>query len=71
MSMVISLCLIFTYKIYLFLADFGVSAKLANEKQKRDTFIGTPYWMAPEVIACDTFKDNPYNWKADIWSFGK
>ncbi|VDP78613.1 unnamed protein product [Echinostoma caproni] len=52
------------------LADFGVSAHLANEKQKRDTFIGTPYWMAPEVIACETFKESPYNWKADVWSFG-
>ncbi|TNN18174.1 Serine/threonine-protein kinase 10 isoform 2 [Schistosoma japonicum] len=52
------------------LADFGVSARLADEKQKRLTFIGTPYWMAPEVINCETFKDAPYNWKADIWSFG-
>ncbi|CAH8525403.1 unnamed protein product [Schistosoma turkestanicum] len=52
------------------LADFGVSAKLADEKQKRFTFIGTPYWMAPEVINCETSKDAPYNWKADIWSFG-
>ena len=31
------------------LADFGVSAKNKDENQKRDTFIGTPYWMAPEV----------------------
>ncbi|CAH8582821.1 unnamed protein product [Schistosoma guineensis] len=52
------------------LADFGVSAKLTDEMQKRSTFIGTPYWMAPEVINCETFKDAPYNWKADIWSFG-
>ncbi|CAH8857551.1 unnamed protein product [Trichobilharzia szidati] len=52
------------------LADFGVSAKLADERQRRSTFIGTPYWMAPEVITCETFKDAPYNWKADIWSFG-
>ncbi|KAA3678829.1 serine/threonine kinase 10 [Paragonimus westermani] len=52
------------------LADFGVSARLSNEKQKRSTFIGTPYWMAPEVIACEALKESPYNWKADIWSFG-
>ena len=32
------------------LADFGVSAKNKEEHQKRGTFIGTPYWMAPEVI---------------------
>ncbi|XP_074643744.1 serine/threonine-protein kinase 10-like isoform X2 [Tubulanus polymorphus] len=52
------------------LADFGVSAKNSSNDQKRDTFIGTPYWMAPEVILCETFKDNPYNYKADIWSLG-
>ena len=34
------------------LADFGVSAKLSTEKQKRDSFIGTPYWMAPVRVAC-------------------
>ncbi|CAH8524220.1 unnamed protein product [Dicrocoelium dendriticum] len=52
------------------LADFGVSARLTNEKQKRDTFIGTPYWMAPEVVMCEALKESPYNWKADIWSLG-
>ena len=44
------------------LADFGVSAKNKDENQKRDTFIGTPYWMAPEVsrfigkVICDGLK---------------
>ncbi|XP_033125405.1 serine/threonine-protein kinase 10-like isoform X2 [Anneissia japonica] len=52
------------------LADFGVSAKNDKTRQKRDTFIGTPYWMAPEVIMCETFKDNPYDYKSDIWSLG-
>uniref|UniRef100_A0A8C1UZE6 non-specific serine/threonine protein kinase n=1 Tax=Cyprinus carpio TaxID=7962 RepID=A0A8C1UZE6_CYPCA len=52
------------------LADFGVSAKNDNTLQKRSTFIGTPYWMAPEVIMCETSKDNPYTTKADIWSLG-
>ncbi|KAL4609556.1 serine/threonine-protein kinase 10-like isoform X1 [Arapaima gigas] len=52
------------------LADFGVSAKNANTLQKRATFIGTPYWMAPEVVQCETSKDNPYSTKADIWSLG-
>uniref|UniRef100_A0A671QTC3 non-specific serine/threonine protein kinase n=1 Tax=Sinocyclocheilus anshuiensis TaxID=1608454 RepID=A0A671QTC3_9TELE len=52
------------------LADFGVSAKNDNTIQKRSTFIGTPYWMAPEVIMCETSKDNPYTTKADIWSLG-
>uniref|UniRef100_A0A8C1GJA6 non-specific serine/threonine protein kinase n=1 Tax=Cyprinus carpio TaxID=7962 RepID=A0A8C1GJA6_CYPCA len=52
------------------LADFGVSAQNDNTLQKRSTFIGTPYWMAPEVIMCETSKDNPYTTKADIWSLG-
>lgn len=52
------------------LADFGVSAQNKRTAQKRDSFIGTPYWMAPEVILCETFKDQPYNYKADIWSLG-
>ncbi|WKY16880.1 hypothetical protein Q1695_001473 [Nippostrongylus brasiliensis] len=52
------------------LADFGVSAKLRDRNEKRDTFIGTPYWMAPEVMMCETFKDQPYDTKSDIWSFG-
>ncbi|KAK7109444.1 hypothetical protein V1264_013484 [Littorina saxatilis] len=52
------------------LADFGVSAKNTHTSQRRDTFIGTPYWMAPEVILCETLKDTPYDYKADIWSLG-
>ncbi|XP_065219198.1 serine/threonine-protein kinase 10 [Planococcus citri] len=52
------------------LADFGVSAKNKLTLQKHDTFIGTPYWMAPEVVLCETFRDNPYDFKVDIWSLG-
>ncbi|XP_078139764.1 uncharacterized protein LOC139923913 isoform X2 [Centroberyx gerrardi] len=52
------------------LADFGVSAKNTNTLEKRATFIGTPYWMAPEVIQCETSKDTLYGPKADIWSLG-
>uniref|UniRef100_A0AAQ5YZP8 non-specific serine/threonine protein kinase n=1 Tax=Amphiprion ocellaris TaxID=80972 RepID=A0AAQ5YZP8_AMPOC len=50
------------------LADFGVSAKNTKTLQRRDSFIGTPYWMAPEVVMCETSKDRPYDYKADIWS---
>jgi len=47
------------------LADFGVSAQVSTLKSKRDTLIGTPYWMAPEVI-----KETKYDEKCDIWSLG-
>uniref|UniRef100_A0A8C6SZC0 non-specific serine/threonine protein kinase n=1 Tax=Neogobius melanostomus TaxID=47308 RepID=A0A8C6SZC0_9GOBI len=50
--------------------DFGVSAKNTKTLQRRDSFIGTPYWMAPEVVMCETSKDRPYDFKADIWSLG-
>ncbi|XP_072771037.1 STE20-like serine/threonine-protein kinase isoform X1 [Nerophis lumbriciformis] len=52
------------------LADFGVSARNIKTLQRRDSFIGTPYWMAPEVVMCETSKDRPYDYKADIWSLG-
>ncbi|KAM3924709.1 uncharacterized protein RB166_008047 [Leptodactylus fuscus] len=52
------------------LADFGVSAVNNQTLQRRSSFIGTPYWMAPEVIMCETCKDAPYDYKADVWSLG-
>lgn len=50
-------------------ADFGVSAKNKSTLQKHDTFIGTPYWMAPEVVLCETFRDNPYDFKVIIFFY--
>lgn len=47
------------------LGDFGVSALLASESEKRRSVIGTPYWMAPEIVL-----ETPYDAKVDIWSLG-
>jgi len=47
------------------LADFGYAAQLTQEKRKRNTIVGTPYWMAPELI-----RGQNYDQKVDMWSLG-
>ena len=48
----------------------GISAELRFTLERRRSSIGTPYWMAPEVIACENQLDMDYDLRADIWSLG-
>ncbi|XP_069984382.1 myosin-IIIb isoform X7 [Penaeus vannamei] len=50
--------------------DFGVSSHLSSTWGRRNTSVGTPYWMAPEVIACEQQLDYSYDVRCDVWSLG-
>ncbi|XP_005367427.1 nik-related protein kinase [Microtus ochrogaster] len=52
------------------LVDFGVSAQVSRTNGRRNSFIGTPYWMAPEVIHCDEDPRSSYDYRSDVWSVG-
>ena len=52
------------------LIDFGVSAYLNTSNGRRNTSVGTPFFMAPEVIACERQMDYDYDTRADVWSSG-
>ena len=48
----------------------GIAAAVSHAYGRRRTAIGTPYWMAPEVIACEHQLDYDYDVRADVWSLG-
>ncbi|XP_066969641.1 neither inactivation nor afterpotential protein C [Macrobrachium rosenbergii] len=52
------------------LVDFGQCAHLSETMGKRNTAVGTPYWMAPEVIECEQKQDHDYDNRADVWAIG-
>uniref|UniRef100_A0A673IU66 non-specific serine/threonine protein kinase n=1 Tax=Sinocyclocheilus rhinocerous TaxID=307959 RepID=A0A673IU66_9TELE len=56
------------FEVSKILADFGVAAEISASVAKRKSFIGTPYWMAPEVAAVE--KKGGYNHLCDIWAVG-
>jgi len=62
--------ILLTENAHIKVVDFGVASHLAATLGKRNTSVGTPYWMAPEVIACEQQLDASYDARCDVWSLG-
>jgi len=58
------ICILFIYFLFVYVADFGS----ASVSSPANTFVGTPYWMAPEVILA--MESGQYDDRVDIWSLG-
>ncbi|CAB4054331.1 MYO3 [Lepeophtheirus salmonis] len=52
------------------LIDYGIACNIKDTYDKRHTSVGTPYWMAPEVISCEQLKTHAYDSRCDVWSLG-
>ncbi|KAG8227251.1 hypothetical protein J437_LFUL003982 [Ladona fulva] len=62
--------ILLTEDAHIKLVDFGVSSHMGSTLGRRNTSVGTPYWMAPEVIACEQQLDASYDARCDVWSVG-
>ena len=62
--------ILITEKGLIKLIDFGVSSRLKNSTDRCRTSVGTPFWMAPEVIACEQQLESDYDVRCDVWSLG-
>lgn len=62
--------ILLTESAHVKVVDFGVASHLAATLGRRNTSVGTPYWMAPEVIACEQQLDACYDARCDVWSLG-
>lgn len=62
--------ILLTEQAHIKLLDFGVSSHLSSTMGRKNTSVGTPYWMAPEVIACEQQLDYSYDVRCDVWSVG-